>query len=131
MNTLTWWILGFDVCATIIAILLVFIYRRKFKGVVHYERIRDKLLFRKPKPQVESEPLDDGNILGRLVGGFVVILVGLNLLPAIGNQVKTAQSSLSPVGNQLLDMVTIFYTLGICAAGLILVRAAFRKGGIL
>jgi hypothetical protein len=79
-------------------------------------------------------------MLGNLIGGFVVILVGLTLLPVVANQVDTSKKfdSLGQVGSNLsgaavtvTDLITLFYALGLMSAGLAIAAQGLRAAGML
>lgn len=55
--------------------------------------------------------------LGRLLEGFITILVGVNLIPSVANQVVAAQGgNVSGAASTLLGLVTLFFALGIMVA---------------
>ena len=74
----------------------------------------------------------DNKMLGNLLGGFIVILVGVNLLPTVASQVVIAKNNLT--GNQaaqaLLDLVVIFYTLGVMSAAVGIAVSGLRQAGL-
>lgn len=69
-------------------------------------------------------------MLANLLGGFIVILVGVNLLPTVASQVTTAKLNVSGAAGAILDLVTIFYTLGIMSAGVSLAVGGLRQAGL-
>lgn len=71
-------------------------------------------------------------MLGNLLGGFVVILVGVNLLPTVAQQTQYAMNNVTKGGAtySILGLVTIFYTLGIMSAGVSLAVAGLRNAGM-
>jgi len=80
-------------------------------------------------------------MLGNMLGGFIVILVGVNLIPTIADQISTAgtndgtvdQANLSTVNSTaftILDLTTIFFALGIMAAGVSLAIGGLRNAGL-
>ena len=79
-------------------------------------------------------------MLGNLIGGFVVILVGLTLLPTVANQVELAQTANSTGGTDVYltgasatvtDLITLFYALGLMSAGLAIAAQGLRAAGML
>ena len=79
-------------------------------------------------------------MIGNLIGGFVVILVGLTLLPVVANQVDTAKkfdspgqagSNLSGAAVTVTDLITLFYALGLMSAGLAIAAQGLRAAGML
>lgn len=70
-------------------------------------------------------------MLANLLGGFIVILVGVNLLPTVADQVEAAQGgNVTGAASTILDLVTIFYTLGIMSAGVSLAVGGLRQAGL-
>jgi hypothetical protein len=71
-------------------------------------------------------------VLGNLIGGFIVILVGVNLLPTIADQIVAAQAgNVTGAASTILGLTTIFYALGIMAAGVALAVGGLRNAGVL
>ena len=71
-------------------------------------------------------------VLGNLIGGFIVVLVGLNLLPTIASQVAAAQANANVTGaaNTITGLTTIFFALGIMSAGVALAVSGLRNAGL-
>ena len=71
-------------------------------------------------------------MLGNLFGGFIVILVGVNLLPTIADQVKAAQDNGNVTGasSTIVGLTTLFFSLGIMSAGISLAIGGLRNAGI-
>jgi hypothetical protein len=70
-------------------------------------------------------------MLGNLLGGFIVILVGVNLLPTVAQQVTTAKNNITDTASKaLLDLVVIFYTLGIMSAAVGIAVSGLRQAGL-
>jgi len=69
--------------------------------------------------------------LGNLIGGFITILVGVNLIPTVANQVVAAQAgNVTGAASTILGLTTIFYALGIMSAGVSLTVSGLRNAGI-
>lgn len=69
--------------------------------------------------------------LANLIGGFVVILIGVNLLPTIADQVAAAQAgNVTGAASTIVGLTTIFYALGIMAAGVALAVGGLRNAGL-
>ena len=87
---------------------------------------------------------EKGKMLGNLLGGFIVILVGVNLIGEVADSVTEAQtndgssawagisniSSTSPTASTILGLTTIFFSLGIMAAGVSLAVGGLRNAGL-
>ena len=70
-------------------------------------------------------------VLANLIGGFIVILVGVTLMPTIADQVVAAQTgNVSGAASSVLDLTTIFFALGIMAAGVSLAVGGLRNAGL-
>lgn len=69
--------------------------------------------------------------LANLIGGFVVILVGVNLIPTVADQVVAAQAgNVTGASSTIIGLTTIFYALGIMAAGVALAVGGLRNAGL-
>lgn len=76
-------------------------------------------------------------MLGNLLGGFIVILVGVNLMQPITAQVgymtkapKTYYLENSTTSVTILGLVPVFFALGIMSAGVSLAVAGLRNAGM-
>jgi len=123
-------ILGF-----VIGSYLVIRGRRKAKAIKHYEKIRDKLTLREEVEEIIEEAKESGNygnLLGTLIGGFIVILVGVNLIPTIADQIETAQGgNVTGAAGTILNLTTIFFASGIMAVGVSLAIRGLRRRGLI
>jgi hypothetical protein len=77
-------------------------------------------------------------MLGNLLGGFIVILVGVNLIPSIANQVDanrysygTNSSNITGASLAIMNLTTLFFALGIMAAGVSLAVGGLKNAGML
>ena len=70
--------------------------------------------------------------LGRLISGFITILVGVTLLPTIASEVKGAQNSANVTGaaNTITGLITLFFALGIMSAGISIAVGGLRDAGL-
>jgi hypothetical protein len=57
--------------------------------------------------------------LGRLLEGFIVVLVGVNLAPSVAQQVGTAQAdgNITGASSTIIGLTTLFFVLGVMTAG--------------
>jgi len=85
--------------------------------------------------------------LGRLIGGFITILVGVTILPTVANEVKAAQSgncsddticgsgnrstNVSGATSTVTGLITLFFALGILAAGISIAVGGLRDAGLM
>ena len=80
-------------------------------------------------------------MLGRLIGGFITVLVGVTLLPTIANDVvyaqninssnSTATTNLSSASSTITGLVTLFFALAILGAGVALTVGGLKDAGVL
>ena len=70
-------------------------------------------------------------MLGNLIGGFIVILVGVNLIPTVANQVVAAQNgNVTGASSSILGLTTLFFALAIMSATVGIAVAALRQAGL-
>ena len=67
--------------------------------------------------------------VGKLIGVVIVVIIGLLLLPIVQDSVTDAKNSTDSTGDTLLDMVPIFYVLGVVLACVLWVVAETRGMG--
>jgi|TARA_Y100000296_G_C5133706_1_gene236992 hypothetical protein len=71
-------------------------------------------------------------MLGNLIGGFIVIVVGVNLIPSVADQVVAAQSgNVTGAASTILGLTTLFFALGIASAGISVAAQGLRAAGLL
>ena len=80
-------------------------------------------------------------MLGNLVGGFVTILIGVNLLPVVAYGVNSAiynnttgltrTTNVTGAAATLTGLVTIFYALGVMAIGLVVAIGGLKQAGVM
>ena len=70
-------------------------------------------------------------VLGNLIGGFIVILVGVTLMPTIADQVVAAQTgNVTGAASTVLGLTTLFFALGIMAAGIDMAMRGLKNAGL-
>ena len=70
-------------------------------------------------------------MLGNLIGGFIVILVGVTLIPTVADQISDATGgNVTGAAATILDLTTIFFALGIMSAGVALGVGGLRNAGL-
>lgn len=80
-------------------------------------------------------------MLGNLLGGFIVILVGVNIMPSIADGVWDAQNyyngthsfdnpNTSTSTDAILGLTTIFFAIGIMASGVALAVQGLKNAGM-
>ncbi len=70
-------------------------------------------------------------MLGNLIGGFIVILVGVTLIPTVADQVVAAQTgNVTGAASTILGLTTLFFALGIMAAAISVAVSGLRNAGL-
>jgi len=77
-------------------------------------------------------------MLGNLIGGFIAIVIGVNLIGPIADDVSEARTG--PLGNEttnitgaastILGLTPLFFALGIMSAGVALAVGGLRNAGL-
>lgn len=76
-------------------------------------------------------------MLGNLIGGFIVILVGVNLIGTVADLTYDAQNNATGGGqvtgaaSTIVGLTPLFYALGIMSAGVALAAQGLRAAGML
>ena len=78
-------------------------------------------------------------MLGNLLGGFIVILVGMNLMPTVADQIEAARTgqytdggtNITGASGTIVGLVPLFYALGIMSAGVALCVGGLRNAGVM
>jgi hypothetical protein len=103
--------------------------------IKHYEDMRDKLTVRK-KTTLPEEEIEEsgGGLFARLVGGFIVILVGVSLIPTMANQVNIAKQNVTAAGSEsmvaILNVIPYLFALTILMVAIMIVYGALRSSGM-
>ena len=76
-------------------------------------------------------------VLGNLIGGFITILVGVTLMPVIANQVFEVQNgvnnsatNVTGAASTLIGLTTLFFAIGIMAAGIDMAMRGLKNAGL-
>ena len=70
-------------------------------------------------------------MLGDLLAGFIIILVGVNLIPTVADQVVSAQAgNVTGASSAILGLVPLFFALGILTAGVAIAASGLRNAGM-
>ena len=71
-------------------------------------------------------------MLGNLLGGFIIIIVGVNLLPTVADQVVSAQAgNVTGAASTIVGLVPLFFSLGIMSAGVAITVGGLRNAGVM
>lgn len=102
--------------------------------IKHYEDMRDKLTTRKKTTLPEESEVEAGfGLFSRLIGGFIVILIGVALIPIISNQVNNVQRNVTEIPESMtiiLNFIPYFFALTILMIALGVVFNALRSSGM-
>jgi len=73
-------------------------------------------------------------VLANLIGGFIVVLIGVNLIPSIADAVVQVTNgtgtNVTGASATILSLTTIFFAIGIMAAGVSLAVNGLRNAGL-
>lgn len=71
-------------------------------------------------------------MLGNLIGGFIVIIVGVSLLPTVATEVNDATGgNVTGSAATVLGLVPLFFALAIMSAGVAITAQGLRAAGML
>jgi len=80
-------------------------------------------------------------MLGNLLGGFIVIIVGVNLIGPVADNVALARyingsaaagvNNVTGGANTILGLVPLFFALGVMTAGVALTVGGLRSAGVM
>ena len=71
-------------------------------------------------------------MLGNLLGGFIVIIVGVNLIGTVADQVAGAKAgNVTGAAATILGLTPLFFALGIMSAGVALTVGGLRNAGVM
>jgi len=71
-------------------------------------------------------------MLGNLLGGFIVIVIGVTLLPTVADNVVAAQGgNVTGTSSTILGLTTLFYSLAIMTAALAIAAQGLRASGMI
>ena len=70
--------------------------------------------------------------LGRLLEGFITILIGVNLIGPVADQIDLATTkNVTGSSATILDLVTLFFALGIMVAGVNIAVGGLQDVGLI
>jgi len=70
-------------------------------------------------------------MLGNLIGGFIVIIIGVNLIGTVADEVYDArQGNVTGAASTILALTPLFFALGIMSAGVALAVGGLRNAGL-
>ena len=71
-------------------------------------------------------------MLGNLIGGFIVIVVGVSLMPTVADEVYVARNgNVTGAASTILGLTPLFFALGIASAGISIAATGLRQAGLL
>lgn len=66
-----------------------------------------------------------------MIGGFITIIVGVNLIPTVADQVQASTTgNVTGAAATLLDLTTLFFALSIMATAISTGVSALRQSGL-
>jgi hypothetical protein len=140
---MNYWLISGIILGVGFIICLFLILRSKWKvsrkNIDDYEEGRNKLTYRKKKEVNVLSSAFSGFSLSNLIGGFIVIIIGVTLLPMVAEQVSLAQnttitsnvSSVDSVSSTMMGLVTLFFALAIAFSAIGIVFSGLRGSGLL
>jgi len=76
-------------------------------------------------------------MLGNLIGGFITIVIGVNLIGPVADDVVTVRygngtevTNLTGAASTILGLTPLFFALGIMSAGIALAVGGLRNAGL-
>jgi hypothetical protein len=71
--------------------------------------------------------------LGKILEGFIVIIVGVNLAPTVANQVAaaTVNSNFTGASGTMLSLTVLFFSIGVMTAGIGIGVGGLQEIGLL
>ena len=70
-------------------------------------------------------------MLLNLICGFIVIIIGVNLIGTVANEVAAAQAgNVTGAASTILGLTPLFFALGIMSAGVALAVGGLRNAGL-
>ena len=78
-------------------------------------------------------------MLGNLLGGFVTVLIGVNLLPVVADAVWSARytnetsrpTNVTGAAGTITGLTTLFFSIGVMTAGLSIAIIGLRNAGVM
>jgi len=74
-------------------------------------------------------------MLGNLLGGFITIIVGVNLIgpvaDAVNMSVGNSNVSNVPAATTILGLTTLFFALGVASAGIAIAAIGLAQSGLI
>lgn len=135
MNTITLISFIFIGLGLIFFVISLFIRLNHRRGIRHYEKERDKLSEKEKEEEPEEEEEEGSGIgfISNLFGGFIAILIGITLFPAIAESVQVAinNSNQELAGQELvgpvLQAVPLLFALSIFIIGAVVITSSLKQ----
>jgi len=79
-------------------------------------------------------------MLSSLIGGFISIIIGVNLMPIVADQVytsnhgtinQTSGNNVTGAASTVISLTTLFFALGILSMGVALSVSSLRQSGLI
>lgn len=112
---------------------------KKWAGIKHYEKIRDELTLR---DDIDNEELEEDNLdidhtrfpIGNIIGSFIILIVGINLIPTVMDLVNSSQSINSTIigpSSTMLGMIQVLFVFAIVSTSITILMGFLRRSGII
>ncbi len=121
----------FALIGVVVSIKLYFLFYFFFG--YKYKQIRDNISITLKDKYHSTKKEYGGGMLGNLIGGFIVIIIGINLITNVAEQVSQVSNAtnVTGAGSTILGIVPLFFALGIMVAGISLAIGGLRNSGLI
>jgi hypothetical protein len=68
-------------------------------------------------------------MLGKIIGGMIVLMVGITLIPTISSLIK--DTNMTGANQVVLGLVPLFFAISILASAIFIVYSAFQDAGLI
>lgn len=134
-------IIGYIAVFLVIIVSLYFFDKRFSKDINKKINKWMKKQKKKQKKKTEAEFITSSSLFGRfhlgnLIGGFVVLLIGTSLIPAISKEINTAVnisnvSNVSNMSTKVIELVPGFFGVAILGIAFLIVFSGLRSNSII
>ena len=132
-----WVSLAIGILGILLFIYLVFkkhnlTVKRPKEAIQEYKKAQEKLSKRKDDTEItDSESY--GFPLGSIIGGFIVVVVGINLIPTVTDQISEAAalSNVTGAASTLLDITPLLFAIGIIGVAISIAMGALKQSNII
>lgn len=69
-------------------------------------------------------------MIGNLLGGFITILVGVNLITPVADAIAGVSGNVTGAALTILSMVTLFFAIAVMSAGVAIAAIGLYQSGL-